>query len=199
MRVWVVFPQWFSKLCVEPGFGSHMLIQDLGLLTLVLLRDGKWLNLTRSMQVGWRQKLCDERITKRPQKRLGNNSREEGGERRQGRGGPKGRGEPVESNAKIEDLKGLVAQTAKHLSTMQETWVRSLGQEVSLEKETTTSSHVWVTTPVLLPRKSHGQRSLVQATLSMGSQRVRHDWAASLHFKGPGTLPTVPSLGILVD
>ena len=31
-------------------------------------------------------------------------------------------------------------------------------------------------TPVLLPRKSHGQRSLV----SMGSQRVGHDWATSL-------------------
>ena len=29
----------------------------------------------------------------------------------------------------------------------------------------------WQPTPVLLPRKSHGQRSLV----SMGSQRVRHD------------------------
>ena len=46
----------------------------------------------------------------------------------------------------------LVAQTVKHLSTMQETWVRSLGWEDSLEKAT----------PVLLPRKSHGQRSLVQ-------------------------------------
>ena len=80
MRVWVVFSRWFSKLWVEPGLGSHVLIQDLGLLTLVLLRDGEWLNLTKSMQVGWRQKLCDERITKRPQKRLGNNSREEGRE-----------------------------------------------------------------------------------------------------------------------
>jgi hypothetical protein len=29
-----------------------------------------------------------------------------------------------------------------------------------------------------LPRKSYGRRSLV----SMGSQRVRHDWATSLHF-----------------
>ena len=45
----------------------------------------------------------------------------------------------------------------KHLSTMQETSVRSLGWEDSLEKE-------MATTPVLLPRKSHGQRSLVQAT-----------------------------------
>ena len=44
----------------------------------------------------------------------------------------------------------------KHLSTMRETWVRSLGWEDSLEK--------WQPTPVLLPRKSHGRRSLVQAT-----------------------------------
>ena len=34
----------------------------------------------------------------------------------------------------------------------------------------------WQPTPELLPRKSHGQRSLV----SMGLQRVRHDWATSL-------------------
>ena len=47
---------------------------------------------------------------------------------------------------------------------MRETWIRSLGWEDSLEKE-------MATTPVLLPRNSHGQRSLV----SMGSQRVGHD------------------------
>ena len=46
----------------------------------------------------------------------------------------------------------LAAQSVKCLSTMQETWVQSLGQEDSMEKAT----------PVLLPRKSHGQRSLVQ-------------------------------------
>ena len=34
----------------------------------------------------------------------------------------------------------------------------------------------WQPTPVLLPRKSHGWRSLV----SMGSQRIGHDWATSL-------------------
>ena len=32
----------------------------------------------------------------------------------------------------------LVAQTVKHLPTMQETWVRSLGQEDPLEKEMAT-------------------------------------------------------------
>ena len=34
----------------------------------------------------------------------------------------------------------LVAQTVKRLSTMWETWIRSLGQEDSLEKETATLS-----------------------------------------------------------
>ena len=34
----------------------------------------------------------------------------------------------------------LVAQMVKRLSTMWETWVRSLGQEDSLEKETATHS-----------------------------------------------------------
>ena len=41
----------------------------------------------------------------------------------------------------------------KHLSTMQDTWIQSLGQEDLLEKE--------IATPVLLPGKFHGQRSLV--------------------------------------
>ena len=44
-----------------------------------------------------------------------------------------------------------MAQRVKCLPAMQETWVRSLGQEDPLEKEMT----------VLLPGKSHGQRSLV--------------------------------------
>ena len=37
----------------------------------------------------------------------------------------------------------------------------------------------WQHTPVLLPGKSHGQRSLVGCG-PMGLQRVRHDWATSL-------------------
>ena len=48
----------------------------------------------------------------------------------------------------------LVAQMVKRLSAMLETQVRFLGREDPLEKEMTT-------TPVLLPGKSHGQRSLV--------------------------------------
>ena len=48
----------------------------------------------------------------------------------------------------------LVAQMVKHLLSMQETWVQSLGQEDPLKKGT-------ATTPALLPGKSHGQRSLI--------------------------------------
>ena len=47
-----------------------------------------------------------------------------------------------------------MAQTVKHLPTMRETWVQSLDQEDPVEKE-------WQSTPVFLPGKSHGQRSLV--------------------------------------
>ena len=47
----------------------------------------------------------------------------------------------------------LVAQMVKNLPAMQETWVQSLGQEDSLEKE--------ISTPVFLTGKFHGQRSLV--------------------------------------
>ena len=61
----------------------------------------------------------------------------------------------------------LVAQTVKHLSTMQETWVRSLGREDPLEKEMAIHSSTlaweipWTEEPGRLQ--------------SMGSQRVRHE------------------------
>ena len=48
----------------------------------------------------------------------------------------------------------LMAQTVKHLLTMWETWVRSLDREDPLRRK-------WQPTPVLLPGKSHGWRSLV--------------------------------------
>ena len=48
----------------------------------------------------------------------------------------------------------LVAQMVKCLPTMQETQVQSLGWEDLLEKE-------WQPTPVLLPGKSHGLKSLI--------------------------------------
>ena len=65
-----------------------------------------------------------------------------------------------------------VAQTVKRLSAMQETWVQSLGREDPLEKEMATHSStlawkiLWMEEPGRLQ--------------SMGSQRVRHDWATSL-------------------
>ena len=61
----------------------------------------------------------------------------------------------------------LVAQTAKNLPAMQETWVRSLGWEDPLEKEMATHSSTlawkipWTEEPGSLQ--------------SMGSQRVRHN------------------------
>ena len=48
----------------------------------------------------------------------------------------------------------MVAQTVKHLPSMGETQVQSLGQEDPLEKEMTTH-------PVFLPGEFHGQRKLV--------------------------------------
>ena len=71
------------------------------------------------------------------------------------------------------------AQTVKHLPTVQETQVQSLGQEDLLEKGMATHSSIlaphpkkrglkeifwrrkWQSTPVLLPGKFHGWRSLV--------------------------------------
>ena len=61
----------------------------------------------------------------------------------------------------------LVAQTIKHLPTVRETWVRSLGQEDPLEKEKATHSS---TLAGKIPWTE--ERSRLQ---SMGSQRVRHD------------------------
>ena len=54
----------------------------------------------------------------------------------------------------VEVRASLVAQLVKNSPAMQETWVQSLGQEDPLEKE-------MATTPVFLPGKYHGQRSLV--------------------------------------
>ena len=69
------------------------------------------------------------------------------------------------------NLTSLVAQTVKHLPTTRETWVRPLGREDPLEKEMATHSCIlawkipWTEEP--------GRQQ------SMGSQRVRHDWATS--------------------
>ena len=60
-----------------------------------------------------------------------------------------------------------MAQTVKHLSTMQETWVRSLGQEDPLEKEMAihSSAIAWK-----IPWTEEPDR-----LQSMGSQRVGHN------------------------
>ena len=64
-------------------------------------------------------------------------------------------------------MASLVAQTVKRLPAMQETWVQSLGEEDSLEKEMATHSSTlawkipWTEQPCRLQ--------------SMRLQRVRHD------------------------
>ena len=66
----------------------------------------------------------------------------------------------------------LVAQMVKCLPAMQETWVRSLGQEDPLEKEKATHSSIlawkipWTEGPGRLQ--------------TMGLQRVGHNWVTSL-------------------
>jgi len=65
-----------------------------------------------------------------------------------------------------------VAQMTKRLSTMQETWVRSLGWEDPLEKEMAIHSSI-------LPGKFHGQRSLVSYS-PWG--RKESDMTERLHF-----------------
>ena len=73
----------------------------------------------------------------------------------------------------------LVAQMVKRLPAMRETRVRSLGQEDPLEKKITTHSSTlawkipWTEEPGRLQ--------------SMGSQRVRHDWATSLSLSNMST------------
>ena len=61
----------------------------------------------------------------------------------------------------------LAAQTVKRLPTMQEAWVRSLGQEDPLEKEMATHSsiHAW---KIPWTKEPGGLQS-------MGLQRVGHD------------------------
>ena len=68
----------------------------------------------------------------------------------------------------------LVAQMVKHLPTMQETQVRSLGWEDTLDKEMAThsSSLAWKFPWMEEPGRLQ----------SMGSQRVGHNWATSFSF-----------------
>ena len=81
---------------------------------------------------------------------------------------------PSKSEMNFWCLFSLVAQMVKHLPTMQETQVRSLGWEDPLEKEMATHSS---TLAWIIPWTE--ERCRLQ---SMGSQRVGHDWATSLLF-----------------
>ena len=67
----------------------------------------------------------------------------------------------------------MVAQRVKRLPAMQETWVQSLGQEDTLEKEMATHSST-------LAWKSHGQRSLVDYS---PWDHKESDTTEQLHFK----------------
>ena len=79
-----------------------------------------------------------------------------------------------ERNGRCIKRASLVAQRLKCLPPMQETQVLSLGREDPLEKEMVTHSSIlawripWMEEPGGLQ--------------SMGLQRVRHNWATSLHF-----------------
>ena len=68
----------------------------------------------------------------------------------------------------------LVAQRLKRLPPMWETWVRSLGWEDPLEKEMVTHSSI-LAWRIPWTKEPGGLQSI-------GSQRVGHDWATSLHF-----------------
>ena len=57
-------------------------------------------------------------------------------------------------NITCTERASLVAQMVKHLPTMQETQVRSLGWEIPWQRK-------WQPTLVFLPGESHGWRSLV--------------------------------------
>ena len=85
----------------------------------------------------------------------------------------------------------------KDLPAVQETWVRSWVGEIPWKRK-------WQPTPVFLPRKSHGQRSLVG--YSLWGWKVWHDWtythssrseylsisSASEQFCNPHDLPSTP-------
>ena len=67
----------------------------------------------------------------------------------------------------LSSMSHLVAQMVKHLPTMRESWVRSLGWEDPLEKEMATHSST-LAWKILCTEEPHRLQS-------MGSQRVGHD------------------------
>ena len=83
------------------------------------------------------------------------------------------------------DWTSLVAQTVKRLSTVQETWVQTLGWEDPLEKEMAIHSST-IAWKIPWTEEPGGLQST-------GLQRVGHDWASSRHLK---ILWHCPSLGL---
>ena len=76
--------------------------------------------------------------------------------------------------AAYEDRRAsLVVQMVKKLPAMQETWILSLGQEDPQEKGMVTHSSI-LTWRIPWTEESGGPQS-------MGSQRVRHNWATNTH------------------
>ena len=67
----------------------------------------------------------------------------------------------------------LVAQLVKNLPAMQETWVRSLGQEDPLEKEMTTYSSI-LAWRISLTEEPAGLQSM-ESQESDTTQRLNHD------------------------
>ena len=86
----------------------------------------------------------------------------------------------------------LVAQRLKRLPRRRETWVRSLGREDPLEKE-------MATTPVLLPGKSHGWRTVVGYSpwgLKELDRTEQLHFHFSQHFKGIIPCPLAPRMNV---
>ena len=78
----------------------------------------------------------------------------------------------------MDQMLSLVAQTVKHLPTMRETWVQFLGQEDPLEKD-------MAPTPVFLPGKSHGWRSLVGYSPWVTKSQTRLNKLKGKRYYGP--------------
>ena len=72
----------------------------------------------------------------------------------------------------LSGMASLVAQTVKRLPTMRETWVRSWIGKIPWRRK-------WQPTPVFLPGKSHGLRSLVGYS---PRGRKESDTTERLHF-----------------
>ena len=81
-----------------------------------------------------------------------------------------------------------MAQTVKNLPTICETWVQSLAREDPLGREDPLE---WLPTPVFLPGKSRGQRSLAGYS-PQGCKESDMIEQQHFHFSLPIKAPTCP-------